>query len=147
MKKNQKAIFDALVERRDEILKSIGSDSSVLKQLRQDKNGDVVDFARVSASGEMSSQLAEVEMRELKNIETAIKRIHANTYGICEGCENSIQNDRLAAIPHASHCINCQRAAEDADLNPHDVTDWSLILGDASGELHNGSSYFGANPS
>ena len=145
MKTAHKQIYQTLVERRDEILESIGSDSSALNQLRQDQSGDVVDFASGSSFGEISSQLAEVEIRELKNIEDAIKRIQEGTYGACEGCEKAIHTDRLAAIPHAMHCIACQRAAEDADLDPGKITDWSTILDDPSLTIENGIGDYGVN--
>ena len=145
MKTAHKQIYQTLVERRDEILESIGSDSSALNQLRQDQSGDVVDFASGSSFGEISSQLAEVEIRELKNIEDAIKRIQEGAYGACEGCEKAIQTDRLAAIPHAMHCIACQRAAEDADLDPGKITDWSTILDDPSLTMENGIGDYGVN--
>ena len=140
-KKIYKAIFNALIEQRNEILESIGSDASVLNQLQQNQSGDVVDFASGSSSGEMSSQLAEVETRELQNIKAAIKRINDGSYGVCEGCKKNISADRLQAIPHTLHCISCQRVAEDADLNPSDITDWSLVLDDAGTELENGTSF------
>ena len=140
-KKIYKAIFEALIQQRNEILESISSDASLLNQLRQDQSGDVVDFASGSLCGEMSSQLAEVETRELENIKAAIKRINDGNYGVCEGCQNDISPDRLQAIPHTLHCIECQRVAEDADLNPSDITDWSLVLDDASTEFENGSSF------
>lgn len=145
MKTAHKQIYQTLVERRDEILESIGSDSSALNQLRQDQSGDVVDFASGSSFGEISSQLAEVEIRELKNIEDAIKRIQEGAYGACEGCEKAIQTDRLAAIPHAMHCIACQRAAEDVDLDPGEITDWSTILDDPSLTMENGIGDYGVN--
>ncbi|MDB4766575.1 TraR/DksA C4-type zinc finger protein [bacterium] len=146
MKKTQKKkiyqeIFNVLTQKRSEILESIGSDASVLNQLQQDQSGDVVDFASGSSCGEMSSQLAEVETRELKNINAAIKRINDGSYGVCEGCKQDISADRLQAIPHTLHCISCQRVAEEADLNPSEITDWSLVLDDAATEFENGTSF------
>lgn len=145
MKKAHKQIYQMLVERRNELLESIESDSSALNQLRQDQSGDVIDFASGSSFGEISSQLAEVEIRELKNIEAAIKRIREKTYGVCEGCEKSINTERLAAIPHSKHCISCQRAAEEADLDPAEITDWSSILDDPSLTIENGIGDYGLN--
>ena len=145
MKKAHKQIYQMLVARRNEILESIESDSSALNQLRQDQSGDVVDFASGSSFGEISSQLAEVEMRELNNIEAAMKRIQDQTYGLCEGCEKSIHTERLAAIPHTKHCIACQRAAEEADLDPAEITDWSVILEDSSLTIDNGIGDYGVN--
>jgi|GEM_PF-3136719 len=145
MKKAHIKIYQILVERHNEILESIGSDSSALNQLRQDQSGDVVDFASGSSFGEISSQLAEVEIGELKNIEAAINRIKDRTYGACEGCKKAIHTDRLAAIPHALHCIACQRVAEDADVDPSGITDWAAILDGSSPTMNCGNFGDGVN--
>ena len=46
-----------------------------LKELRQQTSGDMLDAALDSAQDEISSQLAEVESRELTQIETALERM------------------------------------------------------------------------
>ena len=40
----------------------------------------------------------------------ALKRIEANTYGVCLECEEPIGAKRLAALPWARYCISCQDA-------------------------------------
>ena len=60
---------DLLVTRRDALRKALAGDLSLLKQLREQTGGDVVDAALDAAQDEISSQLAEVESRELANIE------------------------------------------------------------------------------
>jgi hypothetical protein len=46
------------------------------------------------------------------NVQTAPGRIDAGTFGVCAGCDRNIDPKRLAAVPWASSCIACQRAAE-----------------------------------
>ena len=60
-KSSLKKMKDVLVERRDALRQAISGDNSLLKKLSQQSGGDVVDFASDSASGEISSRLAEVE--------------------------------------------------------------------------------------
>ena len=50
----------------------------------------------------------------LREVETALRRITAGTFGICVECEENINPKRLAAIPWASSCIACQEAPEKA---------------------------------
>jgi len=119
---------DILIERRDALRQAISGDNSLLMKLSQQTGGDVVDFASDSAMGEISSQLAEVENRELKNIELAIEKMNAGTYGKCDGCKCNIPLARLHALPYAAHCIKCKLAAERAGVEPGEVVDWSLIL-------------------
>ena len=119
---------DILIERRDALRQAISGDGSLLEKLSQKSGGDVVDFASDSASGEISSRLAEVENRELLKIENAIAKMQEGTYGKCDGCNSNIPIARLHALPYAAHCIKCKLAAEKAGVEPGEVVDWSLIL-------------------
>ena len=101
-----------LVSRRDALRKALDGDFSALQALRDQASGDVVDFALDSAQDELNSQLAEVESRELKQIELAISKMADGSYGNCEICEKNIPLARLQALPYASHCIACQTKVE-----------------------------------
>lgn len=48
----------------------------------------------------------------LAEVERALARMTAGTYGLCERCQAPIDFARLKAIPHAALCMTCQRAAE-----------------------------------
>jgi RNA polymerase-binding transcription factor DksA len=53
--------------------------------------------------------LQQTERVRLLAVEAALRRIHAGTYGQCEGCEGPIAIERLYADPWASLCIECAR--------------------------------------
>jgi DnaK suppressor protein len=88
-----------------------------LAQLRDYKPanspGDSADEAFGAGSDEMSSRLAELDARELSQIERALARLKQGTYRICEGgganCQKKIPMARLNALPYSTYCINCQR--------------------------------------
>ncbi|MBI2167961.1 MAG: TraR/DksA C4-type zinc finger protein [Actinobacteria bacterium] len=42
--------------------------------------------------------------RELRDLSAALERIDAGTYGVCEGCEQPIAEERLEAQPAARFC-------------------------------------------
>jgi DnaK suppressor protein len=119
---------DLLVTRRNALRKALAGDLSLLSQLREQTGGDVVDAALDAVQDEISSQLAEVESRELANIERALVRIRAGTYGECEGCGGRIPLARLNALPYATSCIECQRAAEISGGSGGQGGDWSRVL-------------------
>ncbi len=125
-----KNLRDVLIKRRDALRKALAGDLSLLKELREQSSGDVVDFALDSAQDEISSQLAEVESRELGSIDNALERIREDTYGKCEGCTSSIPLTRLQALPYATCCINCQRELEKQGINTNGPVDWSAVFGD-----------------
>ncbi|MEN0110922.1 MAG: TraR/DksA family transcriptional regulator [Planctomycetota bacterium] len=123
-----RAIRDLLVTRRDALRRALAGDLSLLKQLREQTGSDVVDAALDAAQDEISSQLAEVESRELASIERALDRIRDGVYGVCEGCLKKIPLTRLRALPYATYCIGCQQAAEEGTLEPPSEADWSRVV-------------------
>jgi len=126
---------DLLVKRRDALRRALAGDLSMLKSLREQIGGDVVDEALDAAQDEISSKLAEVESRELANIETALQRMRAGAYGQCEICEGKIPLARLTALPYATSCIDCQRAAEESSGAPTYSGDWSRIVDSGSADV------------
>ena len=101
-----------LVKRRDALRSALAGDLTLLKELRSQSPGDLVDAAYDSAQDEINSQLAEVESRELASIEHALERMKEGTYGQCEVCGGRIPVARLQALPYATVCIDCQRELE-----------------------------------
>lgn len=106
-----------LSARRAELRKRLNAD---LAQLGAQKLGtaasDAADAAFDHTGEELSSQLAELEARELNQVERALLRLKQGTYGLCEACSCRIPVTRLNVLPYSTLCIKCQREAEnDAD--------------------------------
>lgn len=121
-----------LLIRRDALRKALAGDLSMLQDLNNQSSGDVVDFALDSVQDEISSQLAEVESRELTSIENALKQMRQGKYGVCEHCGQTIPMARLNALPYATLCIDCQREAERENGGGGPVADWSKVFDDAA---------------
>jgi len=119
---------EVLVTRRDALRKALAGDLSLLTHLREKSGSDVVDAALDAAQDEISSQLAEVESRELGSIERALESIRQGTYGLCEVCAAKIPMARLNALPYATMCIECQRAAENGTLEDRRAEDWGRVV-------------------
>ena len=56
--------------------------------------------------------LAQNEEQLLEDVEAALERIEAGTYGNCQQCGREIPKQRLDALPQAPTCIECARSAE-----------------------------------
>ena len=110
-----------LVSRRNAIRAALQGDLTALHQLAL-ASGDLADVALDSAHEEVTSQMAEVESRELVKIEDAIARIIEGNYGACEGCSKPIPLARLQALPYATLCIKCQVKLEESGYK-----DWSEL--------------------
>ena len=107
-----------LIKRRDALRKALAGDHSRLEELRAKTSGDMVNTALDSVKEEISSQLAEVESRELTRIEYALERMSAGQFGICEVCGAKITISRLKASPYATQCPPCQRRAKCEENRP-----------------------------
>jgi DnaK suppressor protein len=69
-------------------------------------------FADRSHSTEERSRLLSVVRAlrsNLHDVELALAKLDAGTYGTCERCGQPIAPERLAAIPWALLCVDCKR--------------------------------------
>jgi DnaK suppressor protein len=121
------SMYQILISRRDALRKALAGDLNLLKQLRAQSSGDVVDGALDSVQDEVTSQIAEVESRELARIEYALDRMRTNQLGVCEGCGINIPMARLNALPYATHCITCQREVEKQNTDKTDKEKWGNL--------------------
>jgi DnaK suppressor protein len=101
-----------LVARRDALRKALAGDMDAYREYAANVVGDSVDAAVDTANDEISSQLVEIESRELGQIEHALERIVEGVYGRCEFCNGKIAEARLNALPYTNSCIDCQRTNE-----------------------------------
>jgi DnaK suppressor protein len=116
-----------LIRRRDALRNALAGDLSVLQELRGQSRGDAADFALDATHDEINSQLAEVESRELANIENALESMREGGYGLCDTCGEDIPLARLQALPYATLCIRCQREAEKSGVR-RGVPDWGRVI-------------------
>jgi len=61
-------------------------------------------------SSELEKRLA-MEKRisgAMIEIEHALRKLDAGTYGLCDSCGKPISPDRLEALPQASLCVDCK---------------------------------------
>jgi DnaK suppressor protein len=124
-KETIKKLLVQLVRRRDALQRALEGDLSLLRELHQERTGDILDAAADTVQDELNSQLIEAESRELHAINDAIERMNRNAYGDCEGCGKPIPLTRLRAIPYATDCIDCRRKAE--SLSSGGVT-WNRVF-------------------
>ena len=104
-------LHKTLVARRAEILRKLHDDMHDLGS-SQVSSGDSADVAFDATGDEMASHLAEMDSRELEQIERALVRLKQGTYGVCESCAQKIPVGRLNALPYSTLCIDCQRERE-----------------------------------
>jgi DnaK suppressor protein len=104
-----------LLNRREGLRAALAGDRSLLLSMVEDGVGDEIDAAVISEQAELRSQLAQVESRELHQIDRALEKLRAGHYGRCETCEKAIAPTRLKYLPYATDCILCARREERRD--------------------------------
>lgn len=72
----------------------------------------MADTASATYERELDAGFEEGAQHTLEEVDAALARIDAGTYGACEVCGKPIGAERLAAIPWARLCIDDQRRAE-----------------------------------
>jgi DnaK suppressor protein len=87
-----------------------------------DNNEERVSHGTESSEGEetassleekhIDSYVLDNEVRALNEVQAALRRIEAGTYGICLVCEQPISEARLHALPWAALCLSDQREWE-----------------------------------
>jgi DnaK suppressor protein len=106
-------LHQTLSGRRAELRRRLGRELNNLGTLSPSAtSGDAADAAFDAGSEEIASQLAELEAKELRQVEWAMKKIKSGTYGTCEGCQVKIPVARLNALPYCTLCVTCQREHE-----------------------------------
>lgn len=70
-------------------------------------DGGFADSSQVTAERGEIEALAGTLAETLRDIEDALAKLDAGTYGRCEECGGTIGVDRLEAMPAARLCISC----------------------------------------
>ncbi len=65
----------------------------------------------VSVERDRLTVVASDAQARVAEIDAALSRVDAGTYGTCEACGKSIPKPRLEAIPEATLCVGCKTGA------------------------------------
>lgn len=109
-----RALLDELHEAASARIATI---DETLAELRADRGSDVADDEHdpegVTLSGEWARVVGveEAARREIAEIDEAVKRWEAGTYGVCVDCGRGIPIARLRARPFATRCVSCAEKA------------------------------------
>ena len=101
-----------LLERKETINKNIQGSRDSIDSLKDSECKDEYDYAEVSSDSFKEGIIANQQIKELNEIEDALKGIEKGTYGICEMCDESIAIGRLRAKPFAKFCTPCREIYE-----------------------------------
>lgn len=107
----------ALERRRAEVAARVDTlrrELDAVQRLRSENSDDDEHDPEGATTSQLWSQsvgILEAAQRELDDLDTAIRRLEAGTYGVCQRCGQAIAPARLEARPDATLCIDCARIA------------------------------------
>lgn len=115
----------------DEIRFRLAQERTRLESLRQDVGGGSAsederddlselttidqhpaDIGTETFNREVDESLLIAVRAELDQVDQAMRRLDAGTYGVCEACGRPIGDDRLEAAPATRFCLEDEQAAE-----------------------------------
>jgi len=112
--------YRLLIDLRTHVLTRLGehTEETLLKSSKDD-SGDLSGYGQHMADAgtdtfdrDFALSLVSNEQEALAEIEAAIKRVHAGTYGICESTQKPIGRDRLLAVPFTRYSTEAKREVE-----------------------------------
>jgi DnaK suppressor protein len=112
--------YRLLLELRHHVLTQLGehTEETLLKSAKDD-SGDLSGYGQHMADAgtdtfdrDFALSLVSNEQEALSEIEAAIKRIHAGTYGICETTQKPIAKERLLAVPFTRYSTEAKKEVE-----------------------------------
>lgn len=77
-----------------------------------EKSADQMDEIQYASERDLAIRNLDRESSLLRQVRAALRRIHDGSFGTCIECEWVINPRRLAAVPWASRCVQCQEAAD-----------------------------------
>jgi DnaK suppressor protein len=80
--------------------------------IAMEKSADQMDESQHASERDLAIRNVDRESTLLRQVQAALRRMHDGSFGTCIECEWAISLKRLAAVPWASRCIQCQEAAD-----------------------------------
>ncbi|MGA2148198.1 MAG: TraR/DksA family transcriptional regulator [Bryobacteraceae bacterium] len=77
-----------------------------------EKSADQMDEIQYASERDLAIRNVDRDSAMLRELKAALRRIHDGSFGTCMDCESAISPKRLAAVPWAPRCIQCQDAAD-----------------------------------
>jgi DnaK suppressor protein len=77
-----------------------------------EKSADQMDEIQYALERDLEIGNVDRESTLLREVKAALRRIHDGSFGTCIDCDWAINPKRLAAVPWALRCIECQEAVD-----------------------------------
>lgn len=110
--KQIKELRQALLDRRQRMFDLYDRDVRAGQESTQEGTDDLVDRANSAYNREFLFSLSNTERQQMMEIDEALARMDAGSYGFCQHSGKPIAIERLKAVPWARYSIEYQELAE-----------------------------------
>ena len=117
-KKPTKKLLTTLRKQLEEEREELGAQAAKLEadaadeSWKEPRSDDDAETGTATFERERTMSLARNARQTIIQIERALDRMDAGTYGECISCGQQIALERLEALPQAVDCLDCRRKAE-----------------------------------
>jgi DnaK suppressor protein len=92
-----------------------------------EQSADALDQVQGASERELAIRNLDRESNLLRHVRSALRRIEDGSFGICLHCDEEISPKRLAAVPWAAYCIQCQEEADRLQAEGEEMFDDVLV--------------------
>lgn len=119
--KELKSLKAKLLVERDRLVSDLEALEETTSATPKESSGDLSSYSSHMADQgtdamerEKAFLFASVKRRRLDEIHSALARMDAGTFGLCESCGQQIPLKRLERVPDANLCVACKEKEEKA---------------------------------
>jgi len=112
MASNREKLRIRLEAERERLLTELSQTNVVVERENLGYGNHMADDATEAFEQAKDLALRQNLERLLDQVEDALERFEAGTYGLCEQCGREIDPARLKALPYATLCLSCQQRRE-----------------------------------
>lgn len=124
MTKNELNNFKKILESKQDELERIVRNRDAIAI---EKSADALDEVQHASERELAIRNLDRESNLLRNVRSALRRIEDGSFGTCLHCEEEISPKRIAAVPWAPYCIQCQEQADRLQAEGEEMFDDVLV--------------------
>ena len=123
---SRKQFRKILEDMRSELVEEVRA--QIKRSRERDYVGDLADCATSDMITDYAHMFGERLQQRLQMIDDALEAIEDGYYGLCEECDEPINEKRLELMPFARFCVRCQSELErQAKMRGETFTDISLM--------------------
>ena len=126
MKSSVRTKFDTyrkiLEKKAAEVQHSMSAQKAAQVLAREEHPHDEGDLSQQSHEEWIFLNRNTLDIKLLREVQDALRRIEQGAYGVCNECEEPISAKRLDAVPWAKFCVSCQeRMAAGAEMGDEEA--------------------------